>query len=174
MNKIAKAVIAIIAILFVSFGIAVGIAKIALVNNVVDAIQQEINATPAPTLAYEINEETRVGDFIIVVNKPRRAVLNDYSYVPEGMEVIEIPIYITNISSYDSAISSTSFQMYKNNIACDDYIYGDTGFIYETISYGRSFQSFLYYQVPIGTEESVLELEYKYDHYGSKIIFKLN
>ena len=149
-------------------------AGIFLTGRVIDTVATELNATPAPATVVAADEEAVLSDRIIIVTPIEGTVLNEYSHVPEGIEIGCVNITVTNTSTEDILISSTDFKLYKNNVLCEDYIYGEKWFLSDTISSGRMFNGVLYYQIPVGTGNSILELEYSYDYKGSKVIFKVN
>ena len=149
-------------------------AGIFLTGHVIDTVATELNATPAPATVVAADEEAVLSDRIIIVTPIEGAVVNEYSHVPEGIEIGCVNITVTNTSAEDILISSTDFKLYKNNVLCEDYIYGEKWFLSDTISGGRMFNGVLYYQIPVGTGNSILELEYSYDYKGSKVIFKVN
>ena len=168
--KILKIVVCVILILG-----ALAIGSTALfAGKVVDAVNTELSATPVPAVAVMANEEAILTNHKVVVSNIEAAVVNEYAHVPEGIEVGCVNITVTNTGSEDILISSTDFKLYKNNVLCEDYIYGDKWFMAETLGGGRVFTGVLYYQIPVGTGDSVLELEYSYDYKGSKVIFKVN
>ena len=149
-------------------------AGIFLTGRVIDTVATELNATPAPATVVAADEEAVLSDRIIIVTPIEGAVVNEYAHVPEGIEIGCVNITVTNTSAEDILISSTDFKLYKNNVLCEDYIYGEKWFLSDTISGGRMFNGVLYYQIPVGTGNSILELEYSYDYKGSKVIFKVN
>ena len=161
-------------------GIVLGLSLIAigtgaiLTGHVIDTVVTELNATPAPATVVAADEEAVLSDRTIIVTPIEGAVVNEYAHVPEGIEIGCVNITVTNTSTEDILISSTDFKLYKNNVLCEDYIYGEKWFLSDTISCGRMFNGVLYYQIPVGTGNSILELEYSYDYKGSKVIFKVN
>ena len=168
--KILKIIVCVILILG-----ALAIGSTALfAGKVVDAVNTELSATPVPAVAVMANEEAILANHKVVVSNIEAAVVNEYAHVPEGIEVGCVNITVTNTGSEDILISSTDFKLYKNNVLCEDYIYGDKWFMAETLGGGRVFTGVLYYQIPVGTGDSILELEYSYDYKGSKVIFKVN
>lgn len=168
--KILKIIVCVILILG-----ALAIGSTALfAGKVVDAVNTELSATPVPSITIMPNEEVALSDRKITVSSIGAAVVNEYAHVPEGIEVGCVNITVTNTGVEDILISSTDFKLYKNNILCEDYIYGDKWFMAETLGGSRVFTGVLYYQIPVGTGDSILELEYSYDYKGSKVIFKVN
>ena len=165
--KIILCIVATMALLSIGAGIFI-------TGQVLDTVATELNATPAPATVIAADEEAVLSDRIIIVTPIEGAVLNEYAHVPEGIEIGCVNITVTNTSTEDILISSTDFKLYKNNVLCEDYIYGEKWFMSDTISGGRMFNGVLYYQIPVGTGNSILELEYNYDYKGSKVIFKVN
>lgn len=168
--KTIKTILCIVAIMAL---LSIG-AGIFLTGQVIDTVATELNATPAPATVVAADEEAVLSDRIIIVTPIEGAVVNEYAHVPEGIEIGCVNITVTNTSTEDILISSTDFKLYKNNVLCEDYIYGEKWFMSDTISGGRMFNGVLYYQIPVGTGNSILELEYNYDYKGSKVIFKVN
>ena len=168
--KTIKTILCIVAIMAL---LSIG-AGIFLTGQVIDTVATELNATPAPATVVAADEEAVLSDRIIIVTPIEGAVVNEYAHVPEGIEIGCVNITVTNTSTEDILISSTDFKLYKNNVLCEDYVYGEKWFMSDTISGGRMFNGVLYYQIPVGTGNSILELEYNYDYKGSKVIFKVN
>jgi hypothetical protein len=161
-------------IVIVALIVAVSAATILFTGVAIDAINTEINATPVPATVYQLNEEAHLPSQKVIIGTPVPAVINAYMHVPEGIEVIEIPLTVYNSDDNETYVAASSFKLYKNNVLCEDYIYGENWFMGQTVGGGRVFQGYLYYQVPVSTGDSVLELEYTYDYHGSKVIFKIN
>lgn len=170
MKKIIKiALIVIVAVMLFAV-----ISTFAFTGIVLDNLSTELNATPAPVMAHSLNEMVTLPNHKVSISNPAAAAINEYMHVPEGIEVIEIPLTIYNTDTDEMYVAASSFKLYKNNMLCEDYIYGEKWFMGETVGGGRAFQGYLYYQVPVSTGNSVLELEYTYDYHGSKVIFKVN
>lgn len=169
-----KTILKIILIIALIAIIAITVLPLIFAGVVVDVVNTELNATPVPTVVHNVGDEVALADRTIVIGTPAIVTPSEYLTVADNIEILEIPLKVLNSSSQDIYIYAPDFKVYKNNVLCEDYVYGDHWFAGETVSSGRAFEGYLYCQVPVSTGDSVLELEYTYDYHGSKVIFKIN
>ena len=164
----------IIVIIALILALGTGICLVAFTGGVINSINTELNATPLPSMNYLVGDIVPFEDHTVSVSKIDTYIPNEFLTPEEGTEIGYITVTFTNTSNKDILVQSGNFKLYKNNVLCKDYIYGDNWFMAETIGPGRVYAGVLYFQIPVGTGDSVLELEYTYDYKGSKAIFSIN
>lgn len=95
---------------------------------------------------------------------------NEYLGPKEGNKIIYLKLDAENISETDTYLSMFEFSCYADDVAMEDYIYGQNLFSSDVISSGRKMSGYMYFEVPKDAEN--IEVEYETSYWTSnKAIF---
>ena len=95
---------------------------------------------------------------------------DEYFGPKSGNKIVYLKLEAENISSTDTYLSMFEFSCYADDVAAEEYIYGDKLFSTDVISSGRKMSGYMYFEVPKDAE--VIEVEYETDYWDSqKAIF---
>ena len=95
---------------------------------------------------------------------------NEYMGPEKGNKIVYIKLQAENIGNTDAYLSMFEFSCYADDVAMEDYIYGDNLFSSDVISSGRKMSGYMYFEVPKDAEN--IEIEYETDYWTSnKAIF---
>ena len=95
---------------------------------------------------------------------------NEYMGPEKGNKIVYLKLEAENIGSTDTYLSMFEFSCYADDVAMDEYIYGDNLFSSDAISSGRKMSGYMYFEVPKDAEK--IEVEYETDYWTSnKAIF---
>lgn len=91
---------------------------------------------------------------------------NEYLGPKDGYKVVALKLEAENISSSDTYLSMFEFSCYADDVAMEEFIYGDDLFSSDVISSGRKMSGYIYFEVPKDAEN--IEVEYETDYWSSK------
>lgn len=95
---------------------------------------------------------------------------DEYFGPKSGNKVVYLKLEAENISSTDTYLSMFEFSCYADDVAAEEYIYGDNLFSTDVISSGRKMSGYMYFEVPKDAE--TIEVEYETDYWDNqKAIF---
>ena len=95
---------------------------------------------------------------------------NEYMGPQAGNKIVYLKLEAENIGTTDTYLSMYEFACYADDVAMDEYIYGDNLFSTDVISSGRKMSGYMYFEVPKDAE--VIEVEYETDYWSdNKAIF---
>lgn len=95
---------------------------------------------------------------------------NEYLGPKEGYKVVALKLEAENIGSTDAYLSMFEFSCYADDVAMEEFLYGDELFSSDVISSGRKMSGYIYFEVPKDAEN--IEVEYETDYWsGNKAIF---
>ena len=95
---------------------------------------------------------------------------NEYLGPKSGNKIVYLKLEAENISNSDTYLSMFEFSCYADDVAAQEYIYGDNLFSTDVISSGRTMSGYMYFEVPKDAE--VIEVEYETDYWDNqKAIF---
>ena len=152
------------------FTILLTIGSCAFTGVVVNEIDKELNATPAPVKNYSLGDMAVAGDTTLIVSKAEWSAYDEFYDPNEGCGVYGVYVTVTNNGNSEEYVYSGDFKLYANNMACSEYIWKDE-LPGSNLSPGRAVSGWLYFNVPLNATS--IELEYVYDYRGSKVVFKL-
>ena len=95
---------------------------------------------------------------------------DEYLGPKDGYKVIALKLEAENISNSDAYLSMFEFSCYADDVAMEEYIYGDNLFSTDVISSGRKMSGYMYFEVPKDADK--IEIEYETDYWDNqKAIF---
>lgn len=88
----------------------------------------------------------------------------------KGNKIVYLKLDAENIGKSDAYLSMFEFSCYADNVAMEEYIYGDNLFSSDVISSGRKMSGYMYFEIPKNAE--VIEVEYETDYWSdNKAVF---
>lgn len=95
---------------------------------------------------------------------------DEYFGPKSGNKIVYLKLEAENIGSSDTYLSMFEFACYADDVAAEEYIYGDNLFSTDVISSGRKMSGYMYFEVPKDAE--AIEVEYETDYWDTqKAIF---